>query len=140
MAMIAAALLGALLVGPLGASATAPFVYGCTPAARVTAGGNIGSTVTLYNGSAATANITMKPLAFDGTNLSALMHPAGSVFSILPTTTRVVETDSPMTVDPAVDNTIPSTVRVVSDQSIAVGIMVETPAGPLAYPCMYLHP
>jgi hypothetical protein len=139
-AVTATALAVALLVGPLGASATAPFVYGCTPAARQIAGGSLTSTVTLYNGSAATANITMKLLAFDGTNVSTLMLPTVSVFSVPATTTKIVVWANPATVDPAVDNTIPSTVRVVSDQAIAVGIMLELATGPRAFPCMYLHP
>jgi hypothetical protein len=138
MGMTIAGLVVALFVGPLGTTAATPFVYGCAPAASNVASPTV-SKVTLYNGSAAIANITMKLLASDGTNLSGLMSPAGSTFAIAATNSRWVDWSNPA-VDPAFDNTIPSTARVVSDQSIAVGIDIDAGSNETIFPCSYLHP
>jgi hypothetical protein len=125
----------ALFLGPLATSATAPFVYGCGPAARSNAS-SAESRAVLYNGSAATANITLKLLASDGTNLSGLMVPAGSVFSIPATTTRWISWTYPLAAPTS--PTVPISVRIVSDQSIAAGLFVQN--GAIIVPCSYLHP
>jgi hypothetical protein len=129
----AAGLLIAVVAGPLSTSAAAPFVYGCAPATEV---GSTLSRVTLYNGSATTANVTMKLLAFDGTNRSALMSPLGSSFTIAATNSRWVTWNTAAATDPAVDDSKPSSVRVVSDQSIAVGLNLRSGSLHSVYSCV----
>jgi hypothetical protein len=124
-----------IAVGTFQVTAAAPFVYGCTPADLNNGGG--ASTVRLYNGSGATANITFKLLAHDGTNVSAPYGIATS-FTQPPTTTKVI-TWTNVNADPDFANTVPLTVRIVSDQSIEAtlsGIAVSN----AIIPCQYLHP
>jgi hypothetical protein len=132
-------LVGALLIGPLGAVAAAPFVYGCTPGS-ILYGAALTYTSSLYNGSSATANVTMKLLAYNGTNVSALMNPSAQTFTITPTNTRWVTWTVPMNLDPSSNAAAPSTVRVVSDQPLALSMVFDYSASKVIVQCTYLHP
>ena len=61
-----AALVAALAVGPFGAAAAAPYVYGCTPAMYTGGTTNHEALLSIYNGSASTANLIHKILNADG--------------------------------------------------------------------------
>jgi hypothetical protein len=109
----------ALLLGTLQASAAAPYVYACSQVAiAANVLGNARATrVTIYNGTATSANITMKALALDGTILNSALGITTS-FSVPPTTTRWTTWQDGGTHDPGTDNANPSTVRIVSDQPV----------------------
>jgi hypothetical protein len=79
----AVAALAALAVGPFGAAAGAPYVYGCTPGQAFSASGDYLTILSVYNGSATAANLVTKILAFDGQILNA---PSGAHFSPVPLT------------------------------------------------------
>jgi hypothetical protein len=115
-------LAGAIAVGPFGASAAAPYVYGCTPAAI--AGPNVFFTEVLnvYNGSSTTANLTHKILAGDGTILNA-----ATGINMLPVTSTLAATrtdgfswGTKQGYPTSGDSTIAATVRVVSNVPLAV--------------------
>ena len=77
-----AALLAATVVGPFGAAATAPYVYGCTPATIFNMDRNslYWVSMTIYNGTASSAHLTHKILAGDGSILARCRprpHPHG---------------------------------------------------------------
>ena len=116
-----AALVGALAVGPFGAAAAPPYVYGCTPAGYFSdqAPAYVVE-LAIYNGSASTANLTHKVLAGNGTILnSAYSIP---LTSILPPThtSGIVEYAVHGTVKPTEPNgTLPYSVRIVSDVPIS---------------------
>ena len=120
---IAGALVGALAVGPFGAVAAAPYVYGCTPAAYYYGSAYSGDVV-IYNGSATTSNVTMKVLTGDGTiRLSSpLVIPA--------TKTNFFRINIPPNSAPHIeDSTFPATVRLVSNVPVAATYTHEISAG-----------
>jgi hypothetical protein len=114
-----AGLVAALAVGPFGAAAAAPYVYGCTPANYDNGYAGYTVVLTIYNGSATTANLTHKILASNGTILND-NYPGLAVTSALPATTTVFFT-FPTTGGPSAinDGTIPASVRIVSNVPVA---------------------
>jgi hypothetical protein len=133
-------LAGALLIGPLGAAAAGPYVYGCTPAAAFT-GGTQPFFGTIYNGNATTANITFKLLAFDGTNVSAALGLSpGQTFTVPPTTTKWVTWNSADNKNPVNNNGNATTVRIVSDIPVGVNVHTDVSGGKNFSPCTYFHP
>ena len=48
-------LVAAVALGPFGAAADAPYVYGCTPASLYASSGSYVMELSIYNGSASTA-------------------------------------------------------------------------------------
>jgi hypothetical protein len=75
----AIALAGAMAIGPFGAAAAAPYVYGCTPATVTRFSTQYLEQLNIYNGSAGTANLTTKILDAIGTILnSAVSMPLTS--------------------------------------------------------------
>lgn len=74
------ALAAALAVGPFGAAAAGPYVYGCTPAAYYNTGTSYIVGLMIYNGSASTANVTHKILAGTGQVLNDPGNVSGTGF------------------------------------------------------------
>ena len=66
MAATVAALVVAVVIGPMGTAAAGPYVFGCTPLNWQGFAGNPRAALTIYNGSAATANLTHKVLSGNG--------------------------------------------------------------------------
>lgn len=130
-------LVGALLIGPLGAVAAGPYVYGCSPTAHFT--GTEVFSATLYNGNATTANVTMKLLAFDGTNRSSLLS-SGSTFTVGATTTKWVNWVTVDSANPQTTNTQPVTARIVSDVPLGIAVFTNVSGHNDYSPCTYFHP
>jgi len=131
---LAGSLAVALLFGSLQATAAAPYVYGCTPGGIDSGGTTPAVKVLMYNGSGATANITFKALASDGTILNSSLSITTN-FTITATKTKYVDFTQPAG-NPETSNAIPITIRIVSDQSIE-SVLQENGATVL---CNYLHP
>ena len=124
--------------GPPGSSAGGPpFTWICTPAHYPLSGSNTPANLYVFNGGAATANVSVNILNKDGVNLAgetipgtapAASYPGqtgGATVPIAPSATMILAWQTPqsfVTPDPAPDPAkISTTVRVVSDQPIAVG-------------------
>jgi hypothetical protein len=135
---VAGALLAAVLMSGFQAAAAAPYVYGCTPADYPLGYASGTGRVKIYNGSGAAANITMKFLAFDGTNLNVPMGITTN-FTVGATTTKYMDYTTPAGA-PETGNTAPSTVRIVSDQSIEASADVPYSPANIVVQCAYLHP
>jgi hypothetical protein len=117
----AAGLVAALSVGPFGAAAAPPYVYGCTPAMfeGTTATSYIVS-LSIYNGSSSTANLTHKVLAGTGAILnSSMFMPPPVTSSIGPTQTQVLEWGPPQGFPGPTNATVPASVRVVSNVPVS---------------------
>jgi hypothetical protein len=138
MAAAGGALVAMILSNVLGASAAGPYVYGCTALTWDVQNAASNASVTIYNGGSTTANLTHKLLAGDGTQLgAAFMVPSTS--SLLPTKTVDFHWVNP-TGDPNItNNTIPTTVRIVSDVPVAVGVQINGNVG-VSVPCTLLSP
>jgi hypothetical protein len=128
----ALAFAGAMAVGPFGVAAAAPYVYGCTPAS-VYDGNDVYVSLSIYNGSASTANLTHKVLAGNGTILNAdfpLTPPAPPstampVTSTLPPTRTATFTIASNRGGGAVsieNGTIPDSIRVVSNVPVSASM------------------
>jgi hypothetical protein len=128
-------------VGPRGPAGTsgggAPYVWVCTPG-NYNSGSPTNGAVFVFNGSASTANVAVHFLNKNGVNLAGAAVPVGSG---APPATYPGQSGS-ATVPVAASNTlitnwttaaglpasggnIPATIRVVSDQPIAVGSNIE---------------
>jgi hypothetical protein len=119
----AAAIVAAVVVGPLGTSAAPPYVYGCTPAAYNNATGYI-LRIDAYNGSATTSNATLKALAGDGTIITTFLG------GIPATKTFVAGISVPANSFPSSSSsTIPGSVRVVSNVPLVATISHLISAG-----------
>jgi hypothetical protein len=127
-----------LLMNTFQTAAAAPYTYGCSPVSAFV-GSTEGSSAIIYNGSAATANLIVKALAFNGTNLNSALGITTNV-ALGATQTKWISWTNPSTVDPAVNATIPSTLRIVSDQPIEAEVDVTIGTGLQPVPCLYLHP
>ena len=113
----AIALAGAMAIGPFGAAAAAPYVYGCTPANFRTTE-IAGVSLSIYNGSASTANLTHKVLAGNGTQLNtALTVPIVSMLP--PTHTKDLFWYGQGRTPDEGDNAIASSVRIVSNVPVS---------------------
>ena len=126
LAASAASLLAAIALGPLGAAASPPYVYGCTPATYYA--NNTGYLVflSIYNGSAATANLTHKVLAGDGTNLNAFFAVT-QTSTLPPTHTSIRFWTAPGSYPLETNNSVPASVRIVSDVPVAATLNHNTP-------------
>ena len=114
-----------------------PYVWVCTPG-NYHSGGSYNSEMYIFNGSALTANIAVHFLNKDGVNLAGVTIPGASpanpgdpaptypgqagasTVALLASNTRVLYWTG-ATGNPAAGGNVPATIRVVSDQSIAVG-------------------
>ena len=146
-----ASVLALVLVAASGCVARtgSPYVWACTPA-NYYSGGNTPGTVMVYNGSASLANVSVKLLNRNGTNLAGTQVPGAPPGPVYPgqtgTTTVPLEADRTMVVswttaqgNPATDTTVPTTVRVSSDQPIVVGSNIEF-SGFHPTVCGFMHP
>lgn len=122
--------------GPPGASAGGPpYVWVCTPA-NYNSGSSTNADLFIFNGSATTANVAVHFLNKDGSNLAGVTIPGASPAATYPgqTGASTVSVSSANTLivnyktaqgNPASGGNVLATVRVVSDQPIAVGSNIE---------------
>jgi hypothetical protein len=134
----AAALVTALVVGPFGAAAAAPYVYGCTPASYFVTDA-YWTQLSVYNGSAATANSLVKELAGNGALLNIDATP------LSPTQTKDQYFLVLPNASPSVENaTVPASIRIVSNVPLAATLShlsaVRGSSPKLAIPCSPLLP
>jgi hypothetical protein len=122
-AMSAICLAGALAVGPFGAAAAAPYVYGCTPALLFVPSSSYEVDLWLYNGSASTASLTIKVLARSGAILNSTLSPVPPpvTSTLVATNTAIYGWNAPVAVFPTspTDSTLPASVRIVSSVPIS---------------------
>lgn len=140
--------------GPPGPSAGGPpFTWVCTPAHYPNSGSNTQADLYIFNGSASTANVSVNILNKDGVNLAgetvpgtnpATVYPGqtgGATVPIAPSATMILTWNMPQAFaapSPAPDPAkISTTVRVVSDQPIAVGTDFQF-SGFIPLPCSLL--
>lgn len=122
-ALSATAMAGAMAVGPFGVAGAAPYVYGCTPAILsygVLQPSNLGK-LSIYNGSASAANLTIKVLAGNGSILSTTIgFEEVPVTSTLPATHTAVYVYTTSGGIPAESNgTVAASIRIVSNVPVA---------------------
>jgi hypothetical protein len=138
--------------GPAGPAGSAgggpPYVWVCTPAFYPLSAGNPRADVYVFNGSSATANIAVHILDKDGNNLSGITIPGSSPASTYPgqtgsatealaaAHTKILSWVLPQDSPPGGAH-VSATVRVVSDQAIAVGSDFQF-SGFKAVPCTLL--
>lgn len=129
-----------------------PYVWACTPA-NYNSGSNTNAAVFVFNGSSTTANVAVQILNKDGVNLtghSIPIAPGGPPPTTYPgqTGTSTVPILSGATLivnwlmaygNPASGGDVAVTVKIVSDQPIAVGANVEF-SGFHPMMCAYVHP
>ena len=134
--------------GPAGAGGGPPFVWICTPAAYPLSGGNPRADLYVFNGSATTANVAVNILDQNGANLSGVTIPGSSPAATYPgqTGSATVPVASANTLNvtwqmpqdsPPGGAHVAATVKVVSDQPIAVGTDFQF-GGFHAVPCSLL--
>ena len=120
--------------GPAGASGP-PYTWVCTPA-NFHSGSTTNADVSIFNGSATTANVAVHFLNKDGTNLSGVTVPGSNPAVTYPgqTGATTVPVGSTHTLivnfltaqgNPATGGDVLATIRVVSDQTIAVGSNIQ---------------
>ena len=130
----AGALVAALAVGPFGATAAAPYLYGCTSMTLPNAGGTISWTVNIYNGSATTSILIIKFL-----DASGRIFPGPFNQSLPATQTFILTVTQPSGNPGAVS--IPTSLRVVSNVPVSIAVNANPAAAgwqPIA--CMPLQP
>ena len=118
-----------------------PYVWVCTPA-NYFSGGNTNATLFVFNGSASSANVAVHFLNKDGVNLAGVAVPGATppmVGDPVPTfpgqsgaATVPLAAYNTLVVgwitaqgNPATGGNVPATIRVVSDQPVAVGSNIE---------------
>jgi len=129
--------------GPPGPSSGGgpPYVWVCTPASWPNMGSNSRADLYVFNGSSATANVAVHILNKDGVNLfgqtipgtsPAVTYPGQTGAATVPvaaSNTLIVTWQTPQSYTnppPGIDQTkVQQTVRVVSDQPIAVGTNLQ---------------
>ena len=119
----ASATVVALALGPFGAAAAAPYVYGCTPA-KLHANNGYTVILSIYNGSGATANLTTKVLTGTGTILNPSVNiPLPLTWTLPATHTRPLlwlsSTGYPLE---NIFDTVEASVRIVSDVPVAASL------------------
>jgi hypothetical protein len=132
----ALALVVAVALGPLGSAGEAPYVYGCTPVLFFNDSGSLRAwrvSLSIYNGSAATANITTKVLAGDGTIMNGSLLGSASyippVTSSIPATRTAVFSFALYDGIPGMsDSTVPASVRIVSNVPVSATLSHEITA------------
>ncbi|HLL76101.1 MAG TPA: hypothetical protein VK421_12655 [Pyrinomonadaceae bacterium] len=119
--------------GPPGApSGGPPYVWVCTPANYPNSASNTQADVFIFNGSATTANVALHPLNKDGVNLAGTPIPGTSPAANYPGQTgsatvpvasgnTLIVNFQTATGNPAAGGNVAATVRVISDQPVAVG-------------------
>jgi hypothetical protein len=134
--------------GPPGTGGGPPYVWICTPAVYPLSAGNPAADLYVFNGSAATANIAVHILDKDGNNLSGVTIPGSSpaktypgqtgasTEALLAAHTKIVSWVMPQDSPPGGAH-VSTSVRVVSDQPIAVGSDFQF-SGFKAVPCTLL--
>jgi hypothetical protein len=137
LAAASGALIAIVLSNVLGASAAAPYVYGCTTPNLPGFGGSENVVMTIYNGSATTANLTTKILSGNGTQLQAGLGVA-STSTLGATKTKTVAWVVAHSDPSETSSTAQNAVRVVSDVPISLGIDIGGSNKQLA--CMQLIP
>ena len=140
--------------GPPGSSAGGPpFTWICTPAHYPNSGSNTQADLYVFNGGSSTANVSVNILNKDGGNLAGETIPGttpsaaypgqtgAATVPVAPSATMILTWQTPVafaapspTPDPA---KISTTVRVVSDQPIAVGTNFQF-SGFIPLPCSLL--
>lgn len=140
--------------GPPGPSAGgAPFTWVCTPAHYPNSASNTPADLYVFNGGSATANVSVNILNKDGVNLAgetipgttpAASYPGqtgSATVTVAPSATMIVSWQTPQSFtsgSPTPDPTkVSTTVRVVSDQPIAVGSNFQF-SGFIPLPCSLL--
>lgn len=139
-----------------GASNGPPFTWVCTPTNYKNAGSTIG-TVYVFNGGEDTANISMQWLNKNGVNLAGVVVPGATppnpgdpapvypgqtgatTVTVPPLGTRMQEWYTAQFLDPDAGGDVAISIRVTSDQPIAVGTNIIF-SGFHAVPCSALHP
>lgn len=133
--------------GPSGSGGGPPFVWVCTPA-NFHSGSSTNADLFIFNGSAATANVSVNFLNKDGTNLAGLVVPgavpainypgqAGAATVPLLSANTLIVNYKTAQGNPATGGNILASVRVTSDQPIAVGSNIEFSGFHLA-PCSFV--
>jgi hypothetical protein len=119
------ALAAAALIVPFGATAAAPYVYGCTPATIYnTDSSTYIVSMTIYNGTASSAHLTHKILEGNG---SILNQFAGGAY-VLPLTSVLTPTSTAIFAwgtfggRPGIDAARAASVRIVSDVPIVASL------------------
>jgi hypothetical protein len=121
MAAAGGALVAMILGNVIGASAAGPYVYGCATLNLPGMGGTETAVMTIYNGSATTANLTRKILSGNGTQLQAALGVASTATlgaTKTSTTSWSVAHDTPSESSATVQNSV----RIVSDVPVTVSI------------------
>jgi hypothetical protein len=139
---IAGVAFGAFAFGAVTTSAAGPYVYGCGPFTLegVNSGIKMLSSFSIYNGSAATANLTHKVLTGNGTQVGGSFTPPIPTTSTLAPTKTATFSFIYLTGDPSsTDGTIPNSARVVSDVPVAVTFTYDNNNGSPAQ-CSRLSP
>src|SRR5688572_16665845 len=144
--------------GPAGEDASngPPYTWVCTPVNYKNAGSTLG-TIYVFNGGTSTANIAMNWLNSSGVNLAGVVVPGAvppnpgdpapvypgqtgaTTVAVPPSGTFSQEWYTAQFLDPATASDVAISVRVVSDQPIAVGSNIIF-SGFHALPCSALHP
>ncbi len=137
--------------GPPGSATTGPpYVWICTPANYPLAASNTRADLYVFNGGPTTANVAVHILDKDANNLAGVTIPGSSPAESYPGQTgadtvpvpsghtKIVTWVTPQTF-PDPSTSVSATVRVVSDQPIAVGSNFQF-SGFIPLPCSYLHP
>lgn len=119
--------------GPPGAPAGGPpYVWVCTPANYPNSASNTPADVFIFNGSATAANVALHPLNKDGVNLAGQNIPGtspaanypgqtgGATVPVAAGHTLIVNFQTAQG-NPAAGGGVAATIRVVSDQPVAVG-------------------
>ena len=124
--------------GPPGSSGSGggpPYVWVCTPA-NFNSGSSTNADVFIFNGSATSANVAVNLLNKSGTNLAGVAVPGAAPGTVYPgqsgATTVPVASANTLIVNyktaegsPASGGNILATIRVTSDQPIAVGYNID---------------
>jgi hypothetical protein len=121
--------------GPPGSGGGPPYVWVCTPA-NYFSGSNTPGDVLVFNGSATTANVAVHFLNKDGTNLTGVTVPgsappvtypgqAGASTVPLSSAHTLIVSYQTAQGNPAGGGNVLATVRVVSDQPVAVGSNIQ---------------
>jgi hypothetical protein len=137
--------------GPAGSTATGPpFVWICTPAHYPLSSGSPRADLYVFNASATTANVAVHILDQNGVNLAGATIPGSTpaqvypgemgsaTVAVAPSATRNLKWVQPET-SPEGGPNVSFTIRVVSDQPIAVGSDLGF-SGFIPLPCSFLHP
>src|SRR5262245_56622247 len=129
-----------MVAGAMVVPAKAAVVWASTPG-NLFIGGIATGFVFVYNGSVVTAKVAVKFLRRDGINLSGIQVPGASAGVVYPGqtgastvpvaagNTLVVHYTQGVPTDFQFSNNVPASIRVVSDQPIVVGFILEFDGG-----------